>query len=71
MLYRLRREVPDKTFIPGPTEACACADYRSMKPISLPPSKSPKTCAPGPSSLCGGCSNGADNSLPKVHNLAG
>ena len=31
MLHRLRRECPDKTFIPGPTELCACADCRYMK----------------------------------------
>jgi quinolinate synthase len=31
MLHRLRREVPGKTFIPGPTESCACADCRYMK----------------------------------------
>jgi quinolinate synthase len=35
MLHRLRREVPDKTFIPGPTEACACADCRYMKMNTL------------------------------------
>lgn len=31
MLHRLRRELPDKTFIAGPTEACACAECRFMK----------------------------------------
>jgi len=31
MLHRLRREVPDKTFIPGPTELCSCGDCRYMK----------------------------------------
>lgn len=31
MLHRLRREIPDKTFIPGPTDHCACADCRYMK----------------------------------------
>ncbi len=31
MLHRLRREVPDKTFIAGPTENCACNDCRFMK----------------------------------------
>ncbi len=31
MLHRLRREVPGKTFIPGPTDLCACADCRYMK----------------------------------------
>jgi len=35
MLHRLRREVPDKTFIPGPTEHCACADCRYMKMNTL------------------------------------
>ncbi len=35
MLNRLRREVPDKTFIPGPTESCACADCRFMKMNTL------------------------------------
>ncbi len=31
MLNRLRREVPDKTFIAGPTDTCACNDCRYMK----------------------------------------
>ena len=31
MLHRLRREVPGKTFIPGPTELCSCGDCRFMK----------------------------------------
>ena len=31
MLHRLRREVPGKDFIPGPTDHCACADCRYMK----------------------------------------
>jgi quinolinate synthase len=31
MLHRLRREVPDKTFIAGPTDTCACSDCRYMK----------------------------------------
>ena len=31
MLHRLRREVPAKNFIPGPTDHCACADCRYMK----------------------------------------
>lgn len=31
MLHRLRREIPTKTFIPGPTDNCACADCRYMK----------------------------------------
>ncbi|MGH8047374.1 MAG: quinolinate synthase NadA [Chthoniobacterales bacterium] len=35
MLHRLRREIPGKTFIPGPTDACACADCRYMKMNTL------------------------------------
>ncbi|MFA7235087.1 MAG: quinolinate synthase NadA [Terrimicrobiaceae bacterium] len=31
MLHRLRREVPGKIFIPGPTELCSCGDCRYMK----------------------------------------
>lgn len=31
MLHRLRREVPHKTFIAGPTDTCACNDCRFMK----------------------------------------
>ena len=31
MLHRLRREVPEKNFIAGPTETCACSDCRYMK----------------------------------------
>ncbi|MDE3084725.1 MAG: quinolinate synthase NadA, partial [Verrucomicrobiota bacterium] len=31
MLHRLRREVPDKIFIAGPTDTCACNDCRFMK----------------------------------------
>ncbi|MDR1190137.1 MAG: quinolinate synthase NadA [Verrucomicrobiales bacterium] len=31
MLHRLRRELPGKTFIAGPTELCACNDCRFMK----------------------------------------
>jgi quinolinate synthase len=31
MLHRLRREVPDKVFVAGPTESCACADCKYMK----------------------------------------
>ena len=31
MLHRLRREIPGKVFIPGPTDLCACADCRYMK----------------------------------------
>ncbi len=35
MLHRLRREMPDKIFIPGPTDQCACADCRFMKMNTL------------------------------------
>jgi quinolinate synthase len=35
MLHRLRREMPGKEFIPGPTEKCACADCRFMKMNTL------------------------------------
>ena len=35
MLHRLRREVPNKLFIPGPTDHCACADCRFMKMNTL------------------------------------
>ncbi|HEU5079819.1 MAG TPA: quinolinate synthase NadA [Opitutaceae bacterium] len=31
MLHRLRKEVPNKTFIAGPTDTCACNDCRFMK----------------------------------------
>ena len=31
MLHRLRRECPEKEFVAGPTEHCACADCRYMK----------------------------------------
>lgn len=31
MLHRLRREVPGKIFIPGPTDLCSCGDCRYMK----------------------------------------
>lgn len=31
MLNRLRREIPDKTFVAGPTDNCACNDCRFMK----------------------------------------
>ena len=36
MLHRLRREVPGKTFIAGPTDHCACADCRFMKMNTMP-----------------------------------
>ncbi len=35
MLHRLRREIPNKEFIPGPTDKCACADCRFMKMNTL------------------------------------
>ena len=31
MLHRLRKDVPHKTFIAGPTDTCACNDCRFMK----------------------------------------
>jgi len=31
MLHRLRREVPGKTFVAGPTDTCACNDCQFMK----------------------------------------
>ena len=35
MLHRLRRECPDKVFIPAPTERCACNECRFMKMNTL------------------------------------
>ena len=35
MLHRLRKEIPGKLFIPGPTERCACAECRFMKMNTL------------------------------------
>jgi quinolinate synthase len=35
MLHRLRREMPEKEFIAGPTDQCACADCRFMKMNTL------------------------------------
>ena len=35
MLHRLRREVPGKIFIAGPTEVCSCSDCRFMKMNTL------------------------------------
>src|SRR5437764_1347097 len=35
MLHRLRKEVPHKTFIPGPTENCFCGECRYMKKNTL------------------------------------
>lgn len=35
MLHRLRRELPGKTFLAGPTPECACAECRFMKRNTL------------------------------------
>ena len=35
MLHRLKKEIPNKTFIAGPTERCACAECRFMKMNTL------------------------------------
>jgi quinolinate synthase len=35
MLHRLRREIPGKRFVAGPTDRCACADCRFMKMNTL------------------------------------
>ena len=35
MLHRLRREMPDKKFLAGPTDHCACAECRYMKMNTL------------------------------------
>lgn len=35
MLHRLRREIPGKIFIPGPTDHCACSECRFMKMNTL------------------------------------
>jgi len=35
MLHRLRREMPDKQFLAGPTDRCACAECRYMKMNTL------------------------------------
>ena len=35
MLHRLKKEVPGKSFVPGPTELCACNDCRYMKMNTL------------------------------------
>ena len=35
MLHRLQKEIPDKTFIPGPTENCFCGECRFMKMNTL------------------------------------
>jgi len=35
MLHRIKKEVPEKNLIPGPTDNCACADCRYMKMNTL------------------------------------
>lgn len=35
MLHRLKKEIPDKKFIPGPTENCFCGECRYMKKNTL------------------------------------
>ncbi|HEY0368343.1 MAG TPA: quinolinate synthase NadA, partial [Chthoniobacterales bacterium] len=35
MLHRLKKEVPNKNFIPGPTDNCFCAECRFMKMNTL------------------------------------
>ncbi len=35
MIHRLRRDIPEKTFIAGPTETCACNECRFMKMNTL------------------------------------
>jgi quinolinate synthase len=35
MLHRLKKEIPNKLFIPGPTDRCACAECRFMKMNTL------------------------------------
>ncbi|MGC9451472.1 MAG: quinolinate synthase NadA [Oceanipulchritudo sp.] len=35
MIHRLQKEIPDKTFIAGPTETCACNECRFMKMNTL------------------------------------
>ena len=35
MLHRLRKEIPGKTFIPGPTDNCFCGECRYMKMNTL------------------------------------
>ncbi len=35
MLHRIKKEVPEKNLIPGPTDHCACADCRYMKMNTL------------------------------------
>ncbi len=35
LLHRLSKEIPDKTFIPGPTDNCFCGECRFMKMNTL------------------------------------
>ncbi|MGD0649766.1 MAG: quinolinate synthase NadA [Verrucomicrobiia bacterium] len=35
MLHRLKKELPDKVFIPGPTETCSCSECEFMKKNTL------------------------------------
>ena len=35
MMHRLKKECPTKTFIPGPTDNCACAECKFMKMNTL------------------------------------
>jgi len=35
ILHRLKKEIPDKTFIPGPTDNCFCGECRFMKMNTL------------------------------------
>jgi len=35
MLHRLEKELPNKTFIPGPTDNCSCANCLYMKRNTL------------------------------------
>lgn len=35
ILHRLRKEAPEKVFIPGPTDTCSCSDCRYMKKNTL------------------------------------
>ena len=36
MMHRLTREIPNKTFVAGPTGHCACNDCRFMKMNTIP-----------------------------------
>ena len=47
MLHRLHREVPEKTFIAGPSETCACNECRFMKKNTIEKARDAlKTLAP-------------------------